>query len=67
MNVIKINYDIELESGGGNAEPLSEIDILRIKADKWDKLESAIAKEYDNEESDLCIIGEIAASHLGFL
>ena len=51
-----------------------EIRAMKIKADKWDKLEEQIAKFYDDDnnlddDSDggLLTIGEIAATAFGFL
>jgi hypothetical protein len=53
-----------------------ELEKLKSKAAKWDALYIAIAKFYEEDEetgeplnpySDLGDIGEIAASHLGFL
>lgn len=39
------------------------------KADKWDKLESKIDAfyEYEDNEGDLCDIGEVAAMAFGYL
>ncbi len=54
-----------------------QIEVFKRKAEKWDDLESKIAKfycnkngEYDEEnpenDGDLCTIGEIASSAFGW-
>ncbi len=56
-----------------------EIKTLKAKAEKWDKLEAAVAKCYCNKEgeydeknpetegADLATIGELATSAFGWL
>lgn len=50
-----------------------EYNALKAKADKWDALDNKLAEIYgsgddDNEqERDLCDIGEIAATEFGYL
>ena len=50
-------------------------DLRDLKSIQWDKLREAVYKLYFDEDGnewpedkyDLCSIGEVAASHLGFL
>jgi hypothetical protein len=52
-----------------------ELKLLKRKADDWDRLYAAVDKCYEEDEetgepigdTDLGDIGEIAATHLGFL
>jgi len=49
-------------------ETIEDIEQLRMKANKLDKLSIIVAKEMEKEEeSDLCMIGEIVANMLGYL
>lgn len=54
-----------------------QIEAWKSKAEKWDALNAEIGQYYeyddngeplyDEDEADLCTIGEIAAIHLGYL
>lgn len=44
-----------------------EEDTARAKAKKWDDLEEKIGKLYDSESSDICEVGEVAATAFGFI
>jgi hypothetical protein len=57
---------------------LKELEEIREKAEKWDLLKQEVSKfycdidgEYSEEnpenKGDLCDIGEVAASHLGWI
>lgn len=52
-----------------NNELFDALEKMRSKADSYDQLADKICKFYEDEnsEGDLCDIGEVAASHFGFL
>lgn len=66
--VDNINPNLELDR-----DEVLKLSMLVIKADKWNKLNEKVDKFYDEDNTEyydemgLVSIGEICASHLGYL
>jgi len=67
-------HEFFAEHGRGDMQDLLEVALeLKVKADRWDKLDAKVGKYYNEDNAEyfdemgLVSIGEICASHLGYL